>query len=117
MPRRTDLRGYPIQIQLSAYGGPDIGFTSPILLTHIFNKKNKSHFELGAGVNFTSSLITFDGPLFGATANFMYRYQKPKGKFIFRAGWTPIYFPAFGNELVSTIVFLLYPGVSIGYAF
>lgn len=49
----------------------------------------------------------------------MYRYQKPEGKFIFRAGWTPLYYieDARYSDPIIIIAFLLFPGASIGYAF
>jgi hypothetical protein len=95
---------FTIRIGLSFDDGQKI---FPILLNHVFGKGN-NHFEMGGGVQLP---LQHDyGP---ATANFMYRYQKPNGKFLFRIGWTPIFV-----RLASSLGLLnFWIGASVGVVF
>jgi hypothetical protein len=86
----------------------------PIMGTYLLGEGN-SHFETGAGLGIATAGVssTDIGDDWGdsgvyATATLGYRYQKPEGGVIFRAGFTPIF--ADGN-LVPWV------GVSVGYAF
>ncbi|MBI3500619.1 MAG: hypothetical protein HY063_02405 [Bacteroidetes bacterium] len=89
----------------------------PILINKVNNKHKKNHFEFGGGITTTLfKSASLDLAYTGPTANLMYRYQKPNGKFIFRAGWTPVLYLIDSDTLI-TIYFLLFPGISFGYAF
>ena len=84
------------------------GFIIPISINQLLSFK-EHHIELGIGGS-PNFVISND---FGETwAQFIftrigYRYQKPKGKFIFRAGAIPIVYPEFG----------IWGGISIGHSF
>ena len=97
------------------------GTLSPILINHIFTMNRYNHCEIGAGIalgtrtDSKTKNIYIDIPY--ATANLMYRYQKPRGHFIFRAGWTPIYQFKQGGVDIITFLYLIFPGVSVGYTF
>lgn len=86
----------------------------PVMATYLLGDGN-SHFETGLGVGIFTASANIDeiDEDFGAsdlyaTATLGYRYQKPEGGVIFRAGFTPAY--ASGN-------FIPWVGVSVGYAF
>lgn len=82
----------------------------PILLNHVSGHHN-NHLEMGAGVRFSPTYTLGDGGII--TANVIYRFQKPNGKFLFRAGWTPIFY-----KLTDQAGLLNYwCGMSIGYLF
>ena len=85
----------------------------PVMATYLLGEGN-SHFEIGAGAGFaTAGVADVDigneraSAVYG-TATFGYRYQKPAGGVIFRAGFTPIV--ASGN-IIPWI------GLGVGYAF
>ncbi len=84
------------------------GFIIPISINQLLSFK-EHHIELGIGGS-PNFVISND---FGETwAQFIftrigYRYQKPKGKFIFRAGAIPIVYPEFG----------IWGGISIEHSF
>ena len=85
----------------------------PVMGTYLLGEGN-SHFEVGAGVGLaTAGIDDVDlgnehaSALYG-TATFGYRYQKPTGGVVFRAGFTPIV--AAGNIIP-------WVGVGVGYAF
>jgi len=85
----------------------------PVMATYLLGEGN-SRFEIGAGAGFaTAGVDDVDigneraSALYG-TATFGYRYQKPAGGVIFRAGFTPIV--AAGNIIP-------WVGVGVGYAF
>jgi len=87
----------------------------PVMATYLLGAGN-SHFETGAGIGFATAGVSdsdfgegdWNGSAVYGTATFGYRYQKPEGGVIFRAGFTPIY---------SGGTLLPWAGVSVGYAF
>ena len=85
----------------------------PLMATYLLGPGN-GHFEIGGGVGLaTAGVEDIDigddraSTVYG-TATFGYRYQKPEGGVMFRAGFTPIV--ASGNIIP-------WVGVSVGYAF
>jgi hypothetical protein len=96
-----------------------------LLINHVYWKKNH-HLELGAGIRLATSKEYYkDKPKWiwekdelASTCNVMYRYQKPKGPFLFRFGWTPLVYLDLTSESewVKPSAFLLI-GTSIGYIF
>lgn len=86
----------------------------PVMATYLLGQGN-SHFETGAGIGIATAGVSDtdigedwgDSAVYG-TATLGYRYQKPEGGVIFRAGFTPLY--ADGN-LIPWV------GLSVGYAF
>jgi hypothetical protein len=105
------------------FGGIDLaGF--PILINHVFFKHN-NHLEVGGGVRIVAahykshySLYNFklDKYYSVVTANLTYRYQKPRGRFVFRVGWTPLYYPNPYDGLYAFAA-ILTCGISAGYVF
>ena len=100
------------------------GFASCALVSHIFSK-SKNHFEIGVGIRLVADNHYFIGEhevnAFGLdreetvpTANFMYRYEKPDGKFLFRIGWTPLFY---NSSDFGLRVFVLFIGANVGYVF
>lgn len=92
----------------------DTAFGVPLMINRISAPQSNHHFETGLGV----VLITgedegfndeFDEDFSGAfgTLTVGYRYQKPAGGFVFRAGFTPVF---------DTEDILPWAGVSFGYA-
>ena len=87
----------------------------PIMATYLLGSGN-SHFETGAGIGIATAGVSdsdfgegdWNGSTVYGTATFGYRYQKPEGGVIFRAGFTPILVS--GNLIPMA-------GVSVGYAF
>jgi hypothetical protein len=86
----------------------------PIMATYLLGQGN-SHFETGLGIGIVTASASIDevdddfsGSTVYGTATLGYRYQKPQGGVIFRAGFTPAY--ASGN-LIPWV------GASVGYAF
>ena len=89
----------------------------------------KGHLEVGIGM--ALYLHTFpkthvDTELNPAiTGNFMYRFQAPNSRFIFRAGWTPTYFANMHEHYIGMdytpfdlgLLYLFDIGASIGFAF
>ncbi|HEX8244785.1 MAG TPA: hypothetical protein VF541_14860 [Longimicrobium sp.] len=85
----------------------------PVMATYLLGQGN-SHFEVGAGLGFGTAGIEstdigddWDSAVYG-TATFGYRYQKPAGGVIFRAGFTPI---------IASGTVVPWVGASVGYAF
>ena len=90
----------------------------PVTASYLWGSGN-GRLETGLGVslasasvslNFTDEEVSTEGSdrtLLG-TATVGYRYQRPDGGFVFRAGFTPVF---------STDDFLPWFGVSFGYAF
>jgi hypothetical protein len=103
-----------------AYYPPSTGYID-IWIPLVFNELlsfNKHHIELGFGHIFTNEAIRlFDKAVYKRewggflTARLGYRYQKPQGRLIVRAGFTPIF--------EYRDFFEIHPsgGVSIGYSF
>lgn len=85
---------------------------APIMVNYLFGEGN-SHFETGVGLMLASGAVdevgdeeddAFSGAV--GTATLGYRYQRPGGGFVFRAGLTPFF---------STDGILPWFGVSFGY--
>ena len=119
MTIRAGISVYPFRL--------DGGFAFPLLINGVFGEGN-NHFEVGIGktlpISFSPNIeFVNDNP--NVTANLMYRYQNPKGKLIFRIGWTPIiFYKAFtpfdfvnNADLRGALFELINCGVSIGFAF
>jgi hypothetical protein len=95
-------------------GDDDWAITAPLMINYISRPQANHHFETGLGIvviagegsDFWSDV---DEEFSGAagTATIGYRYQKPEGGFVFRAGLTPI----FDLENIGP-----WAGVSFGYA-
>jgi hypothetical protein len=68
---------------------------------------NKHHLELGVGLIYQLGTFT------NGTFRVGYRFQKPAGGFLFKVGFTPIYFPKgfFGSPILP------WGGIAFGYAF
>lgn len=94
------------------------GSLFPLMINQVCNKSENNHLEFGGGIalglGYFPHKVTY---VFAGTACLMYRYQKPQGRFVFRAGWTPLYWFDDTQDFWGIAVFLLTPGVSFGYAF
>jgi hypothetical protein len=77
---------------------------------------NQHHLELGIG-----QVLTLDSDEWEPFGSFRigYRYQKPEGRFLFRAGFTPFIEYAAALEYKDRRQMELYPsgGLAIGYSF
>jgi hypothetical protein len=84
------------------------GFIIPISINQLLSFK-EHHIELGIGAspNFVISNAFGENWYQFIFTRIGYRYQKPKGKFIFRGGAIPIVYPEFG----------IWGGISIGHSF
>lgn len=71
----------------------------PLMINYLSGQGN-NHFEAGVGVLLGSAEL--------GTATLGYRYQRPDGGFVFRAGFTPV----FNREF-----FLPWFGISVGRSF
>ncbi|HTL80087.1 MAG TPA: hypothetical protein VL651_00205 [Bacteroidia bacterium] len=94
-------------------------FSVPVLVNQICNPHGKSHLEMGiGGYVWTNSDIWrgFGVEDYGVAGCFMYRYQKPAGKFLFRFGWTPLFSLYDKHSVISFFDYFL-PGLSAGYSF
>ena len=87
---------------------------APLMVSYLFGEGN-SHFETGLGVMLAAGAIDEVGELedegfSGAigTATVGYRYQRPGGGFVFRAGVTPLF---------DTSGIAPWVGISLGYGF
>ncbi|HKP77068.1 MAG TPA: hypothetical protein VJT67_16170 [Longimicrobiaceae bacterium] len=88
----------------------------PVMGTYLLGEGNH-HFEVGAGLGYaTAHVETTDvdtdierGSTVCGTATFGYRYQKPTGGVMFRAGFTPMIFS--GGSILPWV------GLGVGYAF
>ena len=91
-------------------------YICPVLVNWILRKDKRNHFEMGAGMTFAFFRRNFgiDNDLMAVTGCFVYRYQKPRGRFVFRIGSTPVWYY---NNSRETKRFLMMVGVSFGYAF
>ena len=90
-----------------------VGFL-PVMATYLLGEGN-SHFETGLGIGIVTASADieevdeeFSGSDVYGTATLGYRYQKPTGGVIFRAGFTPVFA---GGNLIP------WAGISVGYAF
>lgn len=87
---------------------------APIMANYLVGRGN-SHFEAGVGVALVSGAISnvegFEDESFSGvagTGTLGYRYQRPAGGFVFRAGLTPFF---------STSGIVPWFGLSLGYGF
>jgi len=83
---------------------------------HALISSNKHHFEFGACVTFPSVLVDSGASNPYMTGRLGYRFQKPDGKFIFRAGLMPVVVGADRNSGPEMILWV-WPGLSFGWAF
>lgn len=102
-------------IQVNEIGGDDkVSLTTvPVMVNYLLGSKS-SHLELGIGACFIVASADFkefasvSGSETLGTATFGYRYQRPDGGILFRAGVTPLF---------GSIGFQLWFGLGFGYAF
>lgn len=87
----------------------------PLLVNFLFSFRN-SHLEIGAGLLIPTPITSDEQVDLSAAARLAYRYQKPEGRFIFRAGLMPVVYGA-DQELGATSFLPVWPGISFGYAF
>lgn len=82
------------------------GITMPISVTELFSF-NRHHIEVGMSIspNFVSRTDNTKEWDQYTMVRVGYRYQRPSGRFVFRAGYTPIIYPEFGH----------WGGIAIGY--
>jgi hypothetical protein len=104
------------QPKFKAVGQLGYGLSGWPIGIHGLISSNKHHFEFGACITFPSSLIDFDADNPYVTGRLGYRFQKPEGKFIFRAGLMPVVVGA-STELGPDFILWVWPGVSFGRAF
>ena len=95
-------------------GGDNVSLTTvPVMINYLLGSKS-SKIEVGIGACFVFASANFEevasvsGSTTLGTATFAYRYQRPEGGIMFRAGVTPF----FGD-----IGFQLWFGIGFGYAF
>jgi hypothetical protein len=84
------------------------GVTFPVMVNFLTGKKH--HFEIGAGIVHATGEFISDFESTILTGNIGYRYQPVEGRWIFRAGFTPLFNP-------DTDKFLPWLGISGGIAF
>jgi hypothetical protein len=110
---------------ISASAGTDSASVSwlavPIMAEYTGLRSGSHALELAAGVtihHISGSASTFDafssgsGTLVAISPAVGYRYQNPAGGMIFRATFSPLFFPS-----ASTGSFLPWFGISVGYGF
>jgi hypothetical protein len=88
----------------------------PVSINGLISRK-KHHFEFGGSIIFPSNLI-IDSNASNSylTGRLGYRYQKPEGKFIFRAGLMPVVLGA-NKEIGPELILWVWPGLSFGRVF
>ncbi len=101
------------QIGFSILGTRDwSGINFPIAITQLKSFTNH-HVEIGIGT--IANVVFHKTNIYGYqwerymyfNGRLGYRFQKPEGKFLFRAGYTPLFYPEFGHWV----------GLSLGYSF
>lgn len=107
-------------------GGEETFLTIPILLNSLIGAGNHK-LEVGAGVMFGSQKYESDETLalrqnskesiFNLTGVVGYRYQKPAGGILFRAGLTPFLDLSSAEDPFPDSGLNISGGVSVGYAF
>jgi len=102
------------------YSLPWIEYSFPILINESF-LKGKHHFEIGGGttlsvVNYGENTIRWDKNNFALSGNFMYRFQKPKGRLVIRLGYTPMIYYNVPDTYMFDVLLINF-GTSIGFAF
>lgn len=106
------LRAGAMAFALSDGSGSAAAVATPVLANYFIGDGN-GRFELGAGIVFASGGIGggdvgFAGSGVGVTSTIGYRLQPVSGGFLFRIGFTPIYFSR---------KFIPMGGLSLGYTF
>lgn len=89
--------------QVGFGGVPGWGYTIPFLINEVFTVDRSHHLEIGFGIQY------FNLSDIRTTLRIGYRFQKPDGKLVIRAGYTPNidFFPYFFH----------WGGLSIGHTF
>lgn len=127
-----------VRAGLGFFSGPDFRHTLIPVEIGLYVGERNNHFEIGLGLNNVLSR-TIQPSINSATRNtnsqsdsnaylfsyrIGYRYQKPEGGFVFRAGFTPVFAHIFvDNESDTTQgdakLYTQFPwlGISFGYAF
>ena len=109
----------------SWWGDEETSVTTFPLLGNYFYGNGSNRLELGAGILLGSKKVKSgwgeemnrSSTIFDLTAVVGYRYQKPAGGFIFRAGFTPFYALSGGEDAYPDEGFTPSGGISFGYAF
>lgn len=121
--RQLALRGGIEVFPQSILDIKDVFIGIPVTYSFLYGKGN-SKLEVGEGIltsyrrisfgydNYTSNKIAFS-----LTGVFGYRYQRPAGGFMFRAGISPFYVFADDNIPYADKGISLVPAISIGYTF
>jgi hypothetical protein len=76
----------------------------------------KHHFEFGTCVTIPSVIIDSGASNAYLTGRLGYRFQKPDGKFVFRAGLMPVVVGA-DKDVGPELILWVWPGFSFGWAF
>lgn len=106
-----------VRVGVNTFGALGGEGESPILIVPVMftivSGRSSSHAELGLGARFASRDLGTSSRRMGlegvyATGTLGYRFQRPEGGFVARAGFTPI--------IMADAVFP-FIGLSIGYAF
>ena len=91
--------GFSFVASVEADGDDDITFVVPVMVNYLTHPAGKHHFEAGAGVAYFGGdsqdlFDEHDEPLSNLTGTVTlgYRYQKPGRGFVFRAGFTPVFY-------------------------
>ncbi len=110
--------------QVSGLGGR-IGFAAgdsyiglPIHANYILGKKAHK-LELGGGIFAILNTNDSSENEIAPSAAIMYRYQKPDGHFVFRAGIAPTFLKVNEDDTFSGLnaIYKVWPGISFGYRF
>lgn len=108
----------------SLWSAEEVSITTFPLMANYFYGQGRNRLELGAGILLGSKKVEnqFDEDfqstsIFNLTGVVGYRYQKPQGGFIFRAGLTPFLALSGGEDAYPDKGFSLSGGVSFGYSF
>jgi hypothetical protein len=88
----------------------------PVAINGLISR-NKHYFEFSGSIIFPSNLIV-DSSASNSflTGRLGYRYQKPQGKYLFRAGLMPVVLGA-NREIGPEMILWVWPGLSFGRAF
>jgi hypothetical protein len=104
------------------FGGPDTSMRTVPVSLHLLRGRGRHQADIGGGI--VTGRKTRDTDFPGESGSFTsvigvigYRYQRPEGGFVFRAGFTPFY--GFGDEddAYPQKGFLSSVGVSLGFGF
>lgn len=106
--------GFTVVTGEDSDGDEDVTYAIPVMIGGFNNPAGNHHFETAGGLLFVTgdSQDLFDEDdeeinNVAGTVTIGYRYQKPGGGFVFRAGFTPVF---------DTSDILPWAGVSFGYA-